>query len=74
MLILNNRSGFITSHLSRMTADEMDVFVLRKEVNLGSIFDTTGFRAQCCYLDFITVNAPKPLRINKCVVKSGKVC
>lgn len=52
----------------------MDVFVLRKELNLGSIFDTAGFRAQRCYLDFIIVSAPKPLRINKCVVQSGKVC
>lgn len=52
----------------------MDVFVLRKESNLDSIFDTTGFRAQPCYLDFIIVSAPKPLRINICVVKSGKVC
>lgn len=47
---------------------------LRKELNLGSIFDTTEFRAQRCYLDFIIVSAPEPLRINKCEVQSDKVC
>lgn len=57
-----------------MTADEMDVFALREELNLGSVFDTTGFRAQRCYLDFIIVSAPKLLCVNKCVVQSGQVC